>query len=605
MKQYLNITTVDGTRIAPVDVITFGSPCQDLSVAGRREGLEGERSHLFYEAVRIVKEMRQKTDGAYPRFAVWENVPGAYSSSKGKDFAAVLDALVAVAEPEAPDVPVPTEGWSAAGHLRSDMGGGWSIAWRTFNAEHWGVPQRRNRILLVADFTGERAGEILFKPDSVSRDFETVPTEREEPPSNAPRGAGRASEFFEAYQHHGYRQSHHAGTLTAGQNNTIRGDTGLVATFESNGFGGYKEGCGTLRASGGDLGGGSENLVCFAGVASTLRAGAGAPKHDADVVGRLVGQKEPAYCIQGSMIGRAEENGPQGDGINENKSFTLTAADRHAVCYNLCSHSSNSMKSNNPDSGIYKADKTRTLDLNGGNPSCNQGGTMVLFENHRERCGYAGPLDICPTMRARWGTGGDNIPYVLSVDTSHASEGARVDEIAPALQARDYKGGKNVLCSDAEEETCLRVRRLTPTECARLQGFPDWWASLPTIEDMSDEDHQFWQEALEGWAEIEGKTYKPKTKPQMITWYNKLHTDSAEYKMWGNGVALPMVREVMRGLANQGAETMGSLFDGSGGFPLASYLEGMTPLWSSEVQPYPIAVTRERFKFVGRQEEQP
>ncbi len=142
------------------------------------------------------------------------------------------------------------------------------------------------------------------------------------------------------------------------------------------------------------------------------------------------------------------------------------------------------------------------------------------------------------------------------------------------------------------------IRRLTPTECARLQGFPDWWADLPTITDMTDEAFGFWQDVRRTFAAINGKAYKPATKKAMIRWYNRLHTDSAEYKMWGNGVALPVVRIPLHGMAQLGARTMGSLFDGSGGFPLAALLDGITPLWASEVEPYPIAVTE--WNFGGR-----
>lgn len=140
------------------------------------------------------------------------------------------------------------------------------------------------------------------------------------------------------------------------------------------------------------------------------------------------------------------------------------------------------------------------------------------------------------------------------------------------------------------------IRRLTPTECARLQGFPDWWADTPTIEDMTDETFAFWQEVRSTYAAINGKAYKLATKKQMINWYNKLHTDSAEYKMWGNGVALPVVRIPIHGMAQLGAKTLGSLFDGSGGFPLAGLMDGIETLWASEIEPYPIAVTEWNFR---------
>lgn len=196
---------------------------------------------------------------------------------------------------------------------------------------------------------------------------------------------------------------------------------------------------------------------------------------------------------------------------------------------------------------------------------------------------------ICPTLRAQMH---GNIPAVVADGRS----------VVGCLKARYAKG-----CEQLNETLtgcvldlirCI-ARRLTPTECARLQGFPDWWAELPHIADMTDEDYSFWCDALRAKATIEDKLYKPKTKPQMVAWYNKLHTDGAEYKMWGNGVALPVVRVPLHGMAKLGAKTLGSLFDGSGGFPLVGVLEGITPLWCSEIEPYPIAVTRERFKEVA------
>jgi len=165
MKHLGSVTDIKGDQVEPVDIITFGSPCQDLSVAGRQAGIhEGERSNLFFEAIRIIKEMRNATSNEFPRFAVWENVPGAFSSNGGEDFAAVIKAFCSVCE-ENPDVPGPPKGgWEPAGCV---LGDGYSIAWRVYDAQYWGVPQRRKRIYLIADFTGERAGEILFEPDSV------------------------------------------------------------------------------------------------------------------------------------------------------------------------------------------------------------------------------------------------------------------------------------------------------------------------------------------------------------------------------------------------------------------------------------------------------
>ena len=170
MKHLGSVTEVHGDEIEPVDIITFGSPCQDLSVAGKQKGIhDGERSNLFFEAIRIIKEMRNGTSNQYPRFAVWENVPGAFKSNRGADFQAVLQAFCDVCQ-SGVSVPLP-EGrtWQPSGCV---MGDGFSIAWRVYDSQYWGVPQRRKRIYLIADFRSERAGKILFEQDSVCWDSE-------------------------------------------------------------------------------------------------------------------------------------------------------------------------------------------------------------------------------------------------------------------------------------------------------------------------------------------------------------------------------------------------------------------------------------------------
>ena len=176
MKHLGDITKIKGCEAPVVDCIIGGSPCQDLSVAGKRAGLAGERSGLYMEQIRIIKEMRHRDElrgrtgeSIRPRYMVWENVPGAFSSNGGKDFAAVIEEAVRVAEPEAPNVPVPEKGWPTSGCF---MGDTWSVAWRVLDAQFWGVPQRRRRIALVADFGGQSAPEILFIRKGVSRDFD-------------------------------------------------------------------------------------------------------------------------------------------------------------------------------------------------------------------------------------------------------------------------------------------------------------------------------------------------------------------------------------------------------------------------------------------------
>ena len=163
MKHLGDITKINGSEIKPVDIITFGSPCQNLSVSGNRVGLEGEKSRLFFEAIRVIREMRMATNNEYPRFILWENVPGSFSSNKGHDFRIVLEEI---AEAE---IPMPSGGrWAKTGMVELHDR---QISWRVLDAAGWGVPQRRKRVFLVCDFRGKRAREILFKPESLRRDF--------------------------------------------------------------------------------------------------------------------------------------------------------------------------------------------------------------------------------------------------------------------------------------------------------------------------------------------------------------------------------------------------------------------------------------------------
>lgn len=186
MKHLGDITKINGALIEPVDIITFGSPCQDLSVAGKRAGLQGERSSLVMEAVRIVKEMRKATNGEYPRYIVWENVLGAFSSNRGRDFRNILDSFIQVVEPGI-YVPLPEKGrWPHAGLY---MGDTWSIAYRTFDAQYWGVPQRRKRVFLVGDFGGQRAYKILFERKGLHGNYKASGEERETVAGTADNGA--------------------------------------------------------------------------------------------------------------------------------------------------------------------------------------------------------------------------------------------------------------------------------------------------------------------------------------------------------------------------------------------------------------------------------
>jgi DNA (cytosine-5)-methyltransferase 1 len=290
MKHLGDISKLDGASIAPVDIITFGSPCQDLSVAGRQAGLDGSRSGLFREAVRIIKEMRDATNGQQPRFAVWENVPGAFSSNKGADFQTVLWELCKITEPKAPVIAVPKAGWPSAGQF-ADVGGG-SIAYRLIDAQFHGVPQRRRRIILVCDFAGQCAGNLLFKPGGLPG----YPAEGVDEGETAPRAA------------------------VIGSDSAVIGFA-YKASPTSGGVGAAVDVAPTL------LGERNDAAICLNYDAGNTFA------VDTEKTGTLTAMANwnLPIVLQGSMIGRADHHGPQGGGINEGVSFTLNTTDHHAV----------------------------------------------------------------------------------------------------------------------------------------------------------------------------------------------------------------------------------------------------------------------------------
>ena len=443
VKQLGDVTKIKGSKIEPVDIISFGSPCQDLSVAGKRAGLKGERSGLFMEAIRIIKEMRDATANEFPRFAIWENVLGAFSSNKGEDFRAVLEEFCKVKDGDA-SIPRPAGGgdairWRNAGLILAD---GYSVAWRVLDAQFWGIPQRRRRIFALADFGGRSAGEILFERDGLQRSFASRHqswAHRE----NASRDEARAHIARECYDARGNGDGNICGTITGDHERRVTDFSTLIC--EAHVFPPVAK---TLTAEGADgspcfdnrgaqivitaVGLDAFNQTATGDKARTVIAGhqdaMGLPCVLAvrercgcegggkgclvqeDISGSIrtmndqfivVSAEElfgdaPCYCLQGNGIDRSDENGYNGKGYAEEVSYTLTAIDRHAV--------------------------------------------LVCRKGERPRC------------------------YVI------------------------------------------HVRRLTPTECARLQGMPDWWCvGVP-------------------------------------------HADAPEYKMWGNGMALPCVLYVFEGL---------------------------------------------------------
>lgn len=417
MKHLGDVSKVKGGEIEPVDIITFGSPCQDMSIAGKRAGLkhadmgddETTRSGLFLEAIRIIKEMREATNGVYPRYAIWENVPGAFSSNKGEDFRTVLEEFIRVKEKDAVMPAVPQAGWAYADCISGD---GWSIAYRVFDAQYWGVLQRRRRIYLVADFRGECAQEILFKRESLRGYFE----------------AGRTP-----WQ-----------GIAADAQNCVGTAIGGIAIVEKIIL---------------DDQGGQQISVCTDGKSPTLRAEAhgNAPC--------VINKKTLVYDTRGNGAG---ETVPTITGDHNNRVTDYTA---------LC------------------------------------------IEEQRPYQNATGPL------------------MANSHPGSYTGQDAYTDMFVVGKE-------KTVAVP-----VHYIVRRLTPTECARLQGFPDLWGYLDKKESFTDEEYKFWLKVRNTYARINNKAVKDYTKAQMLSWYNKLHSDSAEYKMWGNGIALPNVLYVMQGIA--------------------------------------------------------
>lgn len=552
MRHLGDISAINGGEIEPVDIITFGSPCQDMSVAGKRTGLDGERSNLFYEAVRIIKEMRCKTGGTHPRTIVWENVPGAFSSNKREDFRCVLEAIAKVKD-ETVSIPKPAK-WTNAGNV---VGDGFSIAWRVLDAQYWGVPQRRRRIFLVADFAGECADQILFECESVPGDSS--------PRSGSGQGTARSAEACTGAtilclnDQGGNRMD-----VTEGVTTTLRAESHHPPlVFDNHGqccrYRGPLPIAPTISATYG-TGGNNQPFVTTAGFC-------------------------PEHSSKSHGIGYEEETSPTLRGAIP---AVLTLTDTPKT-YGICSKDSNSMKSANPNSGIYTAETSRTLDGNGGNPSCNQGWIAVVSvqgsmigrkpENGPQGSGVGEgvsfTLDATDRHAVAYGIDraafnqGQNALYGFAVEeelestlvakgpsavahpTYRASKAsfftAAEKELAHTLVATDYKDPP--LVGDAEIQ--YTVRRITPTECARLQGFPDFWCDALGTTDPTEEEIAWWADVFETHRKMVGKSKKPKSRNQIIKWLKSPHSDSAEYKMWGNGVALPCVVFVLHGIAER------------------------------------------------------
>ena len=545
MKHYGNITEIDGSKVEPVDIISFGSPCTDMSVAGKRAGLAGNQSCLFYEAIRIVKEMREETNGKQPRFIVWENVPGAFSSNKGKDFKAVLDAIIKTTGADAP-LPMPEKGkWPYADII---VGRGWSIAYRTIDAQYWGVPQRRRRIYLVADFGSERAGEILFESKSLPGDTSQGIEQGQEIARDIGKGTQETGICILNDQGGSVMDVSEdvVGTLRAQEHGhqPIIFEPGAATIL-----GGHiwKNIARTLRTNMGDNSPvvaysvenhSADSRVQFSkdGNVQSLTSRMGTGGNNVPLVlnerqrnlnithGRTgaitVTDYKGAQCIVDNepltlKIRSGCTGGGKGPLMQKNKSATLSCNNDQTlfVPFGICSDGSNSMRSANSNSGIYEAGILRTLDSDGGNPSCNQGGIAVVEKTYcMDRASY---------------NQGKNAKFGISIKENKAQ--TLVAQGPPAVaQPAEYA-----------------IRRLTPSECAKLQGFPaDWGKNLESVIPKKQEI-TWWKDVFVTIASINGKVAKPKSDGQIEKWLRNTHSDAAEYKMWGNGVALPCVSFVM------------------------------------------------------------
>lgn len=580
MRHLGDITKIKGAEISPVWCITGGSPCQDLSIAGKRAGLAGARSGLYMEQIRIVKEMREHDRSigrtgelVRPRYMVWENVPGAFSSNFKDgfgDFGAVLEEAVRIAEPgfslhRLPD----KQKWTKSGGL---VGDGWSVAWRTHDAQYWGVPQRRRRISMLVDFNGHTAGDILFERFGGAESFGV---------HEVVADSGRES-----------------GSEVQPDAEGVRRDTPEGGTAREEIAGGA-ESCSAyaVRIRGGCDGGGKGALD------QTEKSG---------TLG--TGNDQTIFCLQGNGIDRADTAGCNGKGWKEDISYTLNTIDRPAVCAAFkCGQGEKaggigyseevSPTLSAATSGLNQIPSVMAFDTtqicsreNGSIPAygkpCHSLNahahvpSVVLDITHandviRER------RDVSPSLQARKGTGGNQAPCTFSMQ---GFGDYKESEVVSSCKQRDSKDATDLVISIDDEKNAyidqfgtlkahasggtqqhvmerMTVRRLTPLECERLQGYPDGWTDIGE------------------WTDSKGKKHKL--------------ADAPRYKALGNSIALPFWRwmfERMAAYLPEGA-TLGSLFDGLGGFPLCwERIHGTgTAKWASEIEEFPIAVTKHHF----------
>ncbi len=481
-----DIKKLDGARMPKVEVITGGSPCQDMSIAGKRAGLDGSRSNLFREQIRIVKEMRESDKAAgrtgkeiRPRFMVWENVPGAFSSNKGEDFRCVLEEICRIADAEL-SIPRPSkEKWSGQGAI---MGDGYSVAWRTLDAQYWGVPQRRKRIYLVADFGGESAPEILFKQDSLRGDTKEGEKERKDTATGAEDGSYKSDRVNDECLNNSIKAFHItqdpismkiSPCLTQGNSNTGQATIGVVIPVM-------------------------------------------------DKASRYKSQKTA------NGFGVGDENDP---------AYTLTTADRHSIAYSIDRAAFNQGVNAKYNIGIAE-NIAQTIVAKGPGAVAHETYAMQSFGEYKNS-GKAS------SIKQR--------DFKDATDLVVAFEPGTVSRVGGHYYEDSKSGTIRANPGDNQQAIISEyiVRRLTPMECGRLQGFPDGWADNLSIINPTEDEIIYWKSVFKGHAETLGIARKDKTENQIKKWLSNPESDSAKYKMWGNGIALPCAEFVMKGIANE------------------------------------------------------
>lgn len=527
MKHLGDITKINGAEAPVVNVIIGGSPCQDLSLAGKRKGLTGERSGLFMEQLRIIKEMREadeargRTDEHIrPRFMVWENVPGAFSTNGGKDFGAVLHETVKIACHNAPPVPMFGNKWAKSGCL-VDVDGKWSIAWRVFDAQFWGVPQRRRRIALVADFGGLAAPEILFERKSVSRNFEESGTAWK-----------RTATDFEK------RTEATAFGICSKDSNSMKSENPKSGFYEA-------DVTRTLDCNGG-------NPSCNQGGVVVVQSRVPSIDGGENVYSMTTGEYMTVSKDQTSTLCARDYKDPQCVAYQcscESRSDTPRPdARKFADCGGKEGRIVAGFKSNPSEkagSVAYGIETALCLS------ATTHDACVMVLENHPNDSRIKLSKDnVIQTLSKRMGTGGGNTPTILEKHIPCSWDGGQTSPTLTKSECERYI-----------------VRRITPLECERLQGFPDGWTDIGE------------------WTDSKGKLHKESS-------------DSARYAALGNSIALPSWFYVLSKLSEFCEEkTMASLFDGIGGFPLIwETLNGKgSCLWASEIEEFPIAVTKHHF----------